>query len=92
MNNLRPVIKKYKTLLIYLSLPLQIIIVQLISLNPELVERFYTGNFYKKLSLFLRLVFGEISIPVGQILFYSLVTGLLVGIKKTHKKGNSQTN
>jgi len=76
------VIKKYKNVLICLSLPLQILIVQLIALNPGLVERFYTGNVYKKLSQFLRVVFGGISVPIGQILFYSLVIGLAVAIIK----------
>lgn len=75
-------IKKYKNVLICLSLPLQILIVQLIALNPGLVERFYTGNVYKKLSQFLRVVFGGISVPIGQILFYSLVIGLAVAIIK----------
>ncbi|RDC61746.1 DUF3810 domain-containing protein [Adhaeribacter pallidiroseus] len=78
--------QKYFNIFIYLSLPLQILIVQLISLHPLLVENFYTGNLYKKLSQFLRFVFGSVPVPIGQILFYSLVTGLLVAIIKHVKK------
>ena len=78
--------QKYQNILIYLSLPLQILVVQLLSLNPHLVEKLYTGNLYKKLSEFLRMVFGSVAVPVGQILFYSLVIGLLVAIIKHVKK------
>ncbi|QNF34138.1 DUF3810 domain-containing protein [Adhaeribacter swui] len=63
-------------------MPLQIVVVQIIALNSEWVEKFYTHFFYKELSQFLRAIFGRVSVPVGQILFYSLLTGLLVGIIK----------
>ncbi len=78
--------KRTRNILIYLSLPLQIILVQVISANPLLVEKFYTGLFYKKLSEFLRILFGNFSFPIGQILFYSLVTGLLIAIVKHIRK------
>lgn len=78
--------QKYQNILIYLSLPLQILVVQLISLYPSLVEKFYTGILYKKLSQFLRIIFGSVSVPIGQIIFYSLVTGLLVAIVKHIRK------
>ncbi|WP_158267587.1 DUF3810 domain-containing protein [Adhaeribacter arboris] len=80
MNN------KLKNILIYLSLPVQIVVVQIIAANPLLVEKFYTGLFYKKLSHFLRILFGDFSFPIGQILFYSLVTGLLIAIVKHIRK------
>ncbi|QMU26976.1 DUF3810 domain-containing protein [Adhaeribacter radiodurans] len=78
--------KKNRDIFIYLSLPLQIILVKLIAANPLLVEKFYTGLFYKKLSQFLRILFGSFSFPIGQILFYSLVLGLIIAIVKHIRK------
>ncbi|MDQ4140367.1 MAG: DUF3810 domain-containing protein, partial [Bacteroidota bacterium] len=82
----RYVSKSTRNILIYLSLPLQILLVQVISANPLLVEKFYTGLFYKKLSEFLRILFGNFTFPIGQVLFYSLVVGLLIAIAKHIRK------
>ncbi len=60
-----------------LSLPLQLLIIQIIADKSVSVETYYTFGFYKSLSHFLRFIFGSTSFPVGQLLFYSLV-GFLV--------------
>ena len=77
---------KFRNILIVISLPVQLILVQVISLYPLQVEQLYTQFFYRKLSYFLRLLFGNIPVPVGQILFYSLVTGLMVAIIRYFKQ------
>jgi hypothetical protein len=79
-KTMRTVIRKYWKLFVVLSLPLQVLLIQWISGRPELVERLYTGSFYKNLSHGLRAAFGGITVPVGQIVFYSLVLACLIGI------------
>jgi hypothetical protein len=68
--------KKLK-LFIYLSLPLQLLLVQLLSGQPQWVERFYALHFYQYLSRFLRTLFGWMPVPVGQLLFYAILAWLV---------------
>src|SRR5690606_5427658 len=63
-----------------LSLPLQVLLLQLAAAQPAWVEQFYTGSVYKYLSQFLRFAFGWFPLPFGQFLFYSLVAGVLIWI------------
>ena len=69
--------RKYRNTLILISLPLQIFIIQFLSGKPNWVEEDYTNGFYKSLSQLLRIVFGAIPVPVGQILFYSIILAMV---------------
>jgi len=80
------VIKKYWQSFIAFSLPLQIILVQIISNHPAWVEKNYSTQVYRYLSQGLRRAFGSTAVPVGQIIFYSLVLGIVIWIvRQTHK-------
>jgi len=80
------VIKKDWQSFVAFSLPLQIILVQVISAHPAWVERFYSARLYSFISQGLRRIFGSTTIPVGQIIFYGLVLGMVIGIgRQTHK-------
>lgn len=57
---------------------MQLLIIQFLSTKPDWVEEVYTHGFYKSLSQVLRIVFGAISVPVGQLVFYSIISALLL--------------
>jgi hypothetical protein len=78
MQKQQQVIRKHGSYLIAASLPVQILLVQLISTQPAWVERVYTGNFYQVFSRFLRTIFGSFSFPIGQLLFYAIIAAGLV--------------
>ena len=69
-----------------LSLPVQVLLLQMVASRPLGVEQFYTGTVYKYLSLGLRFAFGWFPLPLGQFLFYSLIAGVLVWIGSLVKK------
>lgn len=73
-----PVIRKFWRTFVLVSLPFQLLLIQLISNRPLWVENSYTKGFYTSLSIFLRKLFGSISVPVGQLLFYSIILFLVV--------------
>ena len=66
-------VKKYWKHIIAFSLPIQVLVVQLLASNPESLERWYTYGFYSWLSKTLRLMFGFMPFAFGQIVFYTLV-------------------
>ena len=53
-----PMKRDKKQLLIALLLPVQIVLVQLASKNPEIIELYYANGVYPVISSFLRIVFG----------------------------------
>jgi hypothetical protein len=63
--------------LVLISLPLQLLLVELLSSRPHLVEEFYTRQVYQHISRFLRTLFGWVPVPVGQLLFYTIIGALL---------------
>ena len=70
--------RKYLKTIIAFSLPLQVILVQVIATQPKLVEKWYSGTFYKQISQFLRTLFGNTTVPIGQLLFYSIIILCLI--------------
>ena len=68
--------KNYFKILVVLSLPVQLLLVQLLTADPQRVETEYTQHFYQALSQALRRGLGGTSVPVGQLLFYGAVIGL----------------
>ena len=74
--------KKYRRSIILLSLPLQILIIQFISRRPHWVESVYTNQFYKNLGRLLRTIFGAVPMPVGQLLFYSIIAALVLWLAR----------
>ena len=78
-------IKKYWRRIIAFSLPLQVLLVQIMSRHSAWVEEFYATNVYTYISQFLRYAFGSTKVPVGQLVFYALVLALVIGIAcRTH--------
>ena len=75
-------IKKYRHSILLLSLPLQILIIQILATRPHWVERVYTNQFYKNLGRLLRTIFGAVPVPVGQLLFYSIITALVLWLAR----------
>jgi hypothetical protein len=73
-------LKKIGKTVVVLSLPLQVLMLSVVSDQQLWVEQFYTGAVYKYLSLGLRFAFGWLPLPLGQFLFYGLITGVLVWI------------
>jgi len=65
--------KLYLTLL----LPVQIILIQLISFFPEIVEKWYSNGIFVYTSKLLRYVFGWIPFSFGDILYGTLIILLL---------------
>ena len=79
-------IKKYWRSFIAFSLPLQIMLVQIISAHPTWVEKNYSAQVYRAISKGLRIAFGSTTVPVGQIIFYGLVFGIIIWLaRQTHK-------
>lgn len=78
--------KLYKKILVLLSLPLQILLVQYIAADPLRIEKIYTGHFYKYLSQFLRELLGRTDVPVGQAVFYGLVLALFLALARQVRK------
>lgn len=68
--------KNYFKILVVLSLPVQLLLVQLLTADPQRVETVYTTHFYQPLSQWLRRELGNTPVPVGQLLFYGGVIGL----------------
>ena len=56
-----------------LLLPVQIVVLKLLALFPEFVERFYSNGFYLALSRFERLLFGWIPVSVGDVLYFVVI-------------------
>lgn len=68
--------KKSKYILIYLLI-IQIVIVRVLALFPEFIEKYYSNGFYYHLSNFSRKILGKIGFSVGDII-YGIVIGYLI--------------
>lgn len=75
--------KLYLTIL----LPVQIILIQILSFFPEVIERFYSNGLFVYISKALRYVFGWIPFSFGDILYCVLIIMLIRFLfKKVFKK------
>lgn len=63
-----------------LFLLVQILLIKIISLFPEVVERFYSTGLYPIISRFFRMVFGWIPFSIGDILYFFIGLTLLISI------------
>lgn len=64
-------------LLLTIALPIQIILVKVLSFFPEFIERFYSNGFFIYTSKILRYVFGWIPFSFGDLLYTFLIILLL---------------
>ena len=72
--------KKYYLVLFFI---IQIVALQLVAFFPALIENYYSAFFFVQLSLFLRQLFGSISISVGDILYIILLIYLSKSLFET---------
>lgn len=63
-------------------LPFEIMFVNWAVENPQWVEDNYSNGFYPGIQSFLSTISGWVFIPIGQIIFYSLLFGLIVWVVK----------
>lgn len=80
-----------KKILTYL-LPVQLIVVQLLTFFPEFVERYYSNTIYPVVSKAFRIIFGWLPFSVGD-LFYSVAILLIIRflyVSLTKKKENKR--
>ncbi len=70
---MQPKTKLYLTIL----LPVQIILIQIISFFPEFIERFYSNGFFVYTSKVLRYVFGWLPFSFGDLLYSVLIIMLI---------------
>ena len=80
---------KYKKLLAFL-LPVQIVIVQLLSVFPEFIERYYSNGFYPILSNVSRTVLGWIPFSVGDLIYFIVIFWLARSIWLGRKNWKTQ--
>jgi hypothetical protein len=80
LYTLLPVSPKTIKIFVLLSLPLQLLLVQLAATHPQWVETFYSLRFYQYISRFLRTLFGWVPVPVGQVLFYAIILALVLAL------------
>lgn len=73
-----------------LLLVIQILILKIIPFFPEVIERFYSNGLYLFISNFLRIVLGWISISIGDILYFILISLAVKWFWKNRK--NWKTN
>ncbi len=69
---------------------IQILILQIMSVFPEFVERFYSNGLYVFISKILRLTLGKIPFSVGDILYGILIFYVLKSIWKARKTWRTQ--
>lgn len=70
-------------------LPIQLILMQVVSINPAFIERYYSNGIYPYISSFFRIVFGWIPFSVGDVLLafgFFLFILFLVQLIKTRFK------
>lgn len=77
--------RRHLKLLIALSLPLQIVLLNILSRFPEFVERFYSNGIYVFISSLMRYVFGWIPFSMGDIL-YTIAVIYIVRWLYVHRK------
>ncbi len=63
-------------------LPFEIFFVNWATSHPEWVEVNYSNRFYPAIQSLLSTVSAEVSLPIGQLIFYSLFFALLVWVTK----------
>lgn len=68
---------KNKTLILALLLPLQILLIKLLSSSPSSIETYYSNGVYPVISKLLRFIFGWLPFSVGDILYVVLVIFIL---------------
>lgn len=66
-----------KHLFLIALLPVQYVVIQLLSKNPELIENYYSTGFYPPIAIFFRVLFGWISFSFGDILLFISIFLLL---------------
>lgn len=59
---------------------LQIILVRIVALYPEFIEKYYSNGFYLNLSKFSRISFGRINFSVGDVIYMILILAILYKI------------
>lgn len=62
-----------KQVILALTLPFQILIVQFLSQKPQWVEQYYSNRLYQYISSFFRFIFGWIPFSVGDVLGFILL-------------------
>ena len=65
-------------LFLAISLPIQMVLLQVITKNPEFIEIYYSNGIYPFISSFFRIIFGWIPFSVGDIL---IAFGLIIFIR-----------
>ncbi len=68
---------KNKTLILALLLPLQILLIKLLSSSPSSIETYYSKGVYPIISKSLRFIFGWLPFSVGDILYAILIIYIL---------------
>lgn len=68
---------------------IQIIVSQILSVFPEIVERFYSNGFYQNVSNFSRVVLGIIPFSVGDCLYGILIIFIIKWFYKVRKTWKS---
>lgn len=71
-----------------LSLLFQIVMVQIISFFPELIEKMYCNGLYKMISNISRIIFGFIPFSIGDLGYTSAIVFLVIGYFKNRKISN----
>ena len=69
-----------KTLLIGLSLPVQMILVRIVAVFPDQVERYYSNGLYPIISKGLRVTFGWLPFSFGDLMYGVLIILILRSI------------
>jgi hypothetical protein len=78
-----PLKRKY---ILPLLLPVQLVLLQILMLFPDVVEQYYSLRFYRWMSRGLRTLFGLVPFSVGDLMYLVLLAVLLYTIIKKRKK------
>ena len=83
-------LKKYFFVVFFI---VQIVFVQILHNFPALVEKFYSNFIFVSISHFLRLLFGKIPFPVGDLIYLIIILYLISSVYKSIKnwKANWKT-
>lgn len=79
--------KKY---IIPILLPIQILILQLLSFFPDAIEKYYSNGLYPKIAWLSRNILGNISFSIGDIIYLILVFLAIKWFWRSRKKWKSQ--
>jgi Protein of unknown function (DUF3810) len=83
-----------KTKLLALLLPVQVIVVNVLALFPEFIEKVYSNGIFVFISHFLRIIFGFTNISVGDIAYILAIFLVLrwLWVKRKTWKTNYKSN